>query len=163
MSFDCNEFKEVADKIQNFNSLPSEGKYRTAIGRYYYFIFLKIRDIIYNIDEREKIRKYYFSGLIHKFIRLYLFNLSKITNDRKLIRVANKLKKLHDLRKKSDYNVDAKISINDVEDAEKYVDDILYLLNSVEFQNVKGIENILKHLKEFGKEEGDEYKYFPRV
>ncbi len=24
MSFDCNEFKEVADKIQNFNSLPDE-------------------------------------------------------------------------------------------------------------------------------------------
>ncbi|WP_457613176.1 hypothetical protein [Methanocaldococcus sp.] len=119
--------------------------------------------MIYNIDEREEIKKYYFSGLIHKFIRLYLFNLSKIINDRKLIRVANKLKKLHDLRKKSDYNVDIKININDVEDAKKYVEDILYLLNTVEFQNVKGFENILKHLKERGKEEGDEYKYFPRV
>ena len=55
----------------------------------------------------------------------------------------------------------------DVKDAKKYVDDILYLLNTVEFQGVVGFENILKHLKkigeEEGEEEGDEYKYFPRI
>ena len=112
MSFDY-----IADKIQNFKSLPNEGKYRTAIGRYYYFIFLKIRDTIYGIDEREEIKKYYFSGLIHKFIRLYLFELSKIIGNRKLIRVANKLKKLHNLRKKSDYNIGDKINTMDVKDA----------------------------------------------
>ena len=167
MSFDCSEFKEIADKIQNFKSLPNEGRYRTAIGRYYYFIFLKIRDTIYGIDEREEIKKYYFSGLIHKFIRLYLFELSKIIGNRKLIRVANKLKKLHNLRKKSDYNIGDKINTMDVKDAKKYVDDILYLLNTVEFQGVVGFENILKHLKKIGEEEreeeGDEYKYFPRI
>ena len=81
--------------------------------------------------------------------------------------MANKLKKLHNLRKKSDYNIGDKINTMDVKDAKKYVDDILYLLNTVEFQGVVGFENILKHLKKIGEEggekEGDEYKYFPRI
>ena len=94
---------------------------------------------------------------------MYLFELSKIIGNRKLIRVANKLKKLHNLRKTSDYNIDDKINTMDVKDAEKYVSDILYLLNTIEFQGVIGFENILKHLKDLGKEEGDEYKYFPRI
>ena len=77
--------------------------------------------------------------------------------------MANKLKKLHNLRKTSDYNIDDRINTMDVKDAKKYVSDILYLLNTIEFQGVIGFENILKHLKDLGKEEGDEYKYFPRI
>ena len=73
------------------------------------------------------------------------------------------MKKLHNLGKKSDYNIGDKINTMDVKDAKKYVDDILYLLNTVEFQGVVGFENILKHLKKIGEEEGDEYKYFPRI
>ena len=69
MSFDCSEFKEIADKIQNFKSLPNEGRYSTAIGRYYYFIFLKIRDTIYGIDEREEIKKYFKNSVTVKLIR----------------------------------------------------------------------------------------------
>ncbi|ACX72907.1 conserved hypothetical protein [Methanocaldococcus vulcanius M7] len=120
MEFKCEEFKEIADKLPNFKSFPNEGKYRTAIGRYYYYTFLTIRNMIYRVDERDEVKKYFFSGLIHSFIRLYLNEFSKIIRNRKLIKVANKLKKLHDLRKKSDYNVNTKIKIKDKK-PEKYI------------------------------------------
>ena len=79
MAFNVEEFKEIADKISNFESLPNEGKYRTAIGRYYYYTFLTVRDMIYEVDKREDVEKYYSSGLIHSFIRIYL-NKFKLVN-----------------------------------------------------------------------------------
>ena len=77
MGFKCKEFKEIADNLPNFKSLPNEGRYRTAVGRYYYYTFLTVRDVIYEVDKREDVEKYYSSGLIHSFIRIYLYKLSE--------------------------------------------------------------------------------------
>ncbi|CAB3287344.1 conserved protein of unknown function [Methanocaldococcus lauensis] len=161
--FNVDEFKEIAEKLPNFETLPKEGKYRTAIGRYYYSIFLTLREIIWDIDKREELEKYYTSGLVHKIIRIYLYKLSKIIKSQELMEISNMLYNLHNLRKLSDYNIIHKITIKEVNDAKEYANKIQYLLNIVEFQNVKGFENILRHLKKIGEREGDKYKYFPKI
>jgi hypothetical protein len=43
-------FYDVAEKIKDDKNYKAESRYRTAIGRYYYFIFLKIRDLILKVD-----------------------------------------------------------------------------------------------------------------
>ena len=163
MGFKCEEFKAIADNLPNFKSLPNEGRYRTAIGRYYYYTFLTVRDMIYRVDKREDIEKYYSSGLIHSFIRIYLNKFSKNTDNDELNIASMLLSKLHFLRKLADYNTNEKITYNHVLRAKRYSQSIIETLNTLEYNGVIGFENILKHLKELGKEEGDEYKYFPRV
>ncbi|GEM_PF-1776109 len=163
MGFKCEEFKEIADNLPNFKSLPNEGKYRTAIGRYYYYTFLTIRDMIYRVDERDEIEKYYSSGLIHSFIRIYLNKFSKNIGSDELNIASILLSKLHFLRKLADYNTNEKITYKHVLRAKRYSQSIIEILNNLEYNGIKGFENILRHLKERGKEEGDEYKYFPRV
>jgi hypothetical protein len=163
MGFKCKEFKEIADNLPNFKSLPNEGRYRTAIGRYYYYTFLTVRDMIYKVDKREDVEKYYSSGLIHSFIRIYLYKLSKNIGSDELNNASRLLSKLHFLRKLADYNTNEKITYKHVLRAKRYSQSIIETLNTLEYNGVIGFENILKHLKKIGEKEGDEYKYFPRI
>ena len=163
MVFNVEEFKEIADKISNLKSLPNEGKYRTAIGRYYYYTFLKIRDMILEIDEREEIRDYFKTGKAHILVRVYLSKLGCIMNLDILKDVSLDLYNLHKIRKLADYDTDRTVKYIKVKIAKRLSYDIIKTLNTLEYNGVIGFENILKHLKKIGKEEGDEYKYFPRV
>ncbi len=163
MGFRCDEFKEIANNLPNFKSLPNEGKYRTAIGRYYYYTFLMVRDMIYKVDKREDVEKYYSSGLIHSFIRVYLNKFSKNIDSDELNIASMLLSKLHFLRKLADYNTDEKITYKHVLRSKRYSQSIIEILNNLEYDRVVGFENILKHLKKIGEKEGNKYKYFPRV
>ena len=49
-------FYNVAEMIKEDKSYKAEDRYRTAIGRYYYFIFLTIRDLILEVDKRPLIQ-----------------------------------------------------------------------------------------------------------
>ncbi|ADC69832.1 hypothetical protein MFS40622_1153 [Methanocaldococcus sp. FS406-22] len=163
MTFNVEEFKEIADKIPNFKSLPNEGRYRTAIGRYYYYTFLKIRDIILEVDEREEIRDYFKTGKSHHLVRVYLSKLGDILNLDILKEISSDLYNLHRIRKLADYNTDRTVKYIKVKIARKLSYNIIKTLNTLEYNGVIGFENILKHLKKIGEEEGDEYKYFPRI
>jgi len=163
MEFKHEEFKEIADNLPNFKSLPNEGKYRTAIGRYYYYTFLTVRDMIYKVDKREDVEKYYSSGLIHSFIRVYLNKFSKNIGNDELNIASMLLSKLHFLRKLADYNTNEKITYKHVLRAKRYSQSIIEILNNLKYNGVVGFENILKHLKKIGEKEGNEYKYFPRI
>ena len=167
MTFNIEEFKEIADKISNFESLPNEGKYRTAMGRYYYYTFLKIRDMILEIDEREEIRDYFKTGKAHLLVRVYLSKLSDIIDLDILKHVSLDLYNLHKIRKLADYDTDRTVKYVKVKIVRRLSHDIIKTLNTLEYNGVIGFENILKHLKKIGEEggekEGDEYKYFPRI
>jgi len=163
MTFNVEEFKEIADKILNLETLSEEGKYRTAIGRYYYYTFLKIRDIILKIDKREGIHDYFKTGKAHLLVRVYLSKLGDVLNLDILKDVSFDLYNLHKLRKLADYNTDRTVKYAKVRITRKLSHDIIKSLDTLEYNGVVGFENILKYLKKIGKEEGDEYKYFPKV
>ena len=98
------EFKEVAEKLSNFKSLPDGGKYRTAIGRYYYYIFLKIREIIKEVekDREDGIYGLLNTGKAHRALPAYFRALSKKVRVNKLrnsfIELAEALEDLRELR-----------------------------------------------------------------
>ena len=102
------EFKEVAEKLSNFKSLPDGGKYRTAIGRYYYYIFLKIREIIKEVekDREDGIYELLNTGKAHRVLPAYFKVLSKKIELNELkesfIKLAKTLEDLRKLRNKCD-------------------------------------------------------------
>ena len=115
--FNIDEFKEIAEKLPTFKSLPNEGKYRTAIGRYYYYIFLKLREVVKEIeqDREDGIYGLLNSGKAHKALPAYFRALSdkirvnNLKND--LITLAEALEDLRKLRNMCDYDVDVSISL----------------------------------------------------
>ncbi|WP_456374767.1 hypothetical protein [Methanocaldococcus sp.] len=163
LTFNVEEFKEIADKLPNFETLPYEGRYRTTIGRYYYYTFLKIRDIILKIDEREEIHDYFKTGKAHLLVRVYLSKLGNILNSNTLKNISWDLYNLHNIRKLADYNTDMSVKYNKVRIAKRLSYKIFEALNNLEYDKIVGFENILKHLKKIGEKEGNKYKYFPRV
>ena len=103
-------FYDVAEKIKDDKNYKAESRYRTAIGRYYYFIFLKIRDLILKIDKRPEIQWALNSPRSHAYVRLYLDELAEITNNEDFERISENVGRLHNLRKLADYRTYKKLT-----------------------------------------------------
>ena len=154
------EFKEVAEKLSNFKSLPDGGKYRTAIGRYYYYIFLKIREIIKEVekDREDGIYELLNTGKAHRVLPAYFKVLSKKIELNELkesfIKLAKTLEDLRKLRNKCDYEVDVSISFTKVIEAEVDIEIIEQIINNISYQEPKnnteivGLKNILIYFKD---------------
>ena len=158
-------FYDVAETIRDDKSYKAEDRYRTAIGRYYYFVFLTIRDLILNVDKRPLIQDLLNSPKSHTYLRLYLKELSEITENHEFEILSHKIKKLHELRKLADYNTKLKITYGYVKDAKKLADEIIDELNSITYDNKKGLKDILEYLaiKEMDRKvsKKEDKKYLP--
>jgi uncharacterized protein (UPF0332 family) len=161
MRFDIDEFKEVAEKLPTFKSLPDEGKYRTAIGRYYYYIFLKLRNIIRYVENKRgnyRVLGLLKSGKAHKVVQIYFELLSKKNLDSKLsddfLTISELLKVMRDKRNNADYQEDIPISKRDVEIMRKMVEMIDNIIETISYQNpeddveISGLINILIYFKD---------------
>lgn len=158
--FDTNEFKEVASKVPNYRSLPDEGKYRTAIGRYYYYIFLKLREIVKDVekDRENDIISYLNRGMAHTVLPVYFELLSNNITSRKLKNdlkeMSKSLIKLRKLRNTCDYNVYPTITAYNVEIAEDELNTIENIISNITYKNqrdeieITGLKDILNHFKE---------------
>ncbi|ACX72881.1 conserved hypothetical protein [Methanocaldococcus vulcanius M7] len=159
--FDIDEFKEIAEKLPTFKSLPDEGKYRTAIGRYYYYIFLKLREIAKEIEEDREDGIYGLlnSGKAHGALPAYFTafadNLRFDNNLRaELIKLADNLSRLRGKRNKCDYSIHENITFFDVIGAKKRVDTIEQIITNISYQKPKsktkivGLKNVLKYFKD---------------
>jgi hypothetical protein len=99
----------------NFESLPDEGKFRTAIGRYYYYIFLKIREIVREVekDREDGIYGLLNRGTAHRVLPLYFKILAfRINNGNlrmKFIKLSDELNELRDKRNEADYQLDSMV------------------------------------------------------
>ncbi|XRO77339.1 hypothetical protein ACO3VM_02080 [Methanocaldococcus sp. 10A] len=150
--FDEEEFKKLAEwlflnnsQIKNSFNIE-EGIYRSIIGRYYYYIFLKIRNIILSYDD-DNVNSFN-KGDAHRLITLYLKALDEILElNGDLEDIADSLSQLRDLRNKADYETYKKITWNDVLRAKGWVEDIELSLQNIKFRDIKGFENILEHIK----------------
>lgn len=161
-------FYNLANQLFNDTNYKSEDRYRTTIGRYYYYIYLKIRDLILKSDKRPNIRWALSSSKGHGNLRTYLEELSEITNNNDFESIAEQIAHLHALRKKADYDTKMRIKSQYVEEAEKIVDEINNKLDRIEFSNKKGLKNIIDHLtmKEMSKKinnKKDDKKYLPTL
>jgi uncharacterized protein (UPF0332 family) len=157
---DVDEFKEVAEKLPTFKSLPDEGKYRTAIGRYYYYIFLKIREIVKEVekDREDGIYGLLNTGKAHRALPAYFRALSKKVRVNKLrnsfIELAEALEDLRELRNKCDYEVDISISFTKVIEAEIDIEIIEQIISNISYQKPKsntkivGLKNILIYFQD---------------
>jgi len=158
--FNIDEFKEIAEKLPTFKSLPNEGKYRTAIGRYYYYIFLKLREVVKEIeqDREDGIYGLLNSGKAHKALPVYFRALSdkirvnNLKND--LITLAEALEDLRKLRNMCDYDVEVSISFTKVIEAEIDIEIIEQTITNLSYQKPKsktkivGLKNVLKYFKD---------------
>ena len=158
-------FYDVAEKIKDDKSYKSEDRCRTAIGRYYYFIFLTIRDLILNVDKRPLIHDLLNSPRSHSYLRTYLEELSDITGNLDFDKLSKKIKKLHYLRKLADYNTEMRITYQNADKAKKLADEIIGELNSITYDNKKGLKDILEYLaiKEMDRKvsKKEDKKYLP--
>ncbi|KUH33915.1 hypothetical protein APY94_04075 [Thermococcus celericrescens] len=125
------DFRELATRLDNFNpGLYAEAKIRTQISRYYYYIFLHLRDeIILKYDKRQKTKEKLTKGSVHSALGTYL---AKIVITLKTLKVEDYIiRDLTDLitnldqlkkdRTDSDYQLDLPISTKRLENAEKRV------------------------------------------
>jgi hypothetical protein len=158
--YNINEFKEVANKVPNYKSLPDEGKYRTAIGRYYYFIFLKLREIVKDVekDRENGIISYLDRGMAHAVLPIYFELFSNNIRSRKLKEdlnnISDSLRALRKLRNKCDYNIYSTITPYKVREAEDELNTIEDIISNITYKNQKndieiiGLKDILNHFKE---------------
>lgn len=161
-------FHEIAETIKDDENYKSESRYRTSIGRYYYYIYLTVRDLILKSDKRPNILWALSSSKSHANIRLYIKELAEITNNDDFEKLAEKIKSLHELRKKADYITHIRITSNNIEKAEELTNEIIQLLENIKYSNKKGLKNILDHLviKEMNKKvsnENNDKKYLPNL
>ena len=123
------EFYQLAEYLHETPpEQMKEGAYRSAISRYYYYIFLKLRDEIIQKDERIEIKELLASPqayFAHVALRVYIFALGKkAQKDRSLLsqvgfdaieevtfKTAQKLRVLHKKRKFADYTTNRKETI----------------------------------------------------
>jgi len=148
------EFKELANVLthKHFQKCE-EGKNRTIISRYYYYIFLKIRDeIILNYDMNPETKDFLTSPKAHGLLRKYIREVSKkslklygtpIYQKEQLHEIAIFLGQLHKQRKDADYEVRKTIDANDVNSALEKVQEIE--------QRLDLLEKFLEALKKFNK------------
>lgn len=123
-----------------------EGVYRTIIGRYYYYVFLKIRNTILTYDVGNA--NSFDDGNAHILVVSYLTALDDILElDGELESIATNLTKLRRLRNDADYKTNKEITMDDVNRAKGWAMDIEISLNSVEFEEKVGFENILDYIK----------------
>ena len=158
--FNIGEFKEVANKVPNYKSLPDEGKYRTAIGRDYYFIFLKLREIVKDVenDRENGIILYLNRGMAHTVLPIYFELLSNSIRSRKLKEdlnnISDSLRALRKLRNKCDYNLYSTITSYEVREAEDELNTIEDIISNITYKNQRdkieiiGLKDILNHFKE---------------
>ena len=133
------EFKNMACYLSNgHEELGNEILLRTIINRYYYYIFLHIRDWIIKLDGREEVREILiptddvdrkYSIGAHTFLLKYLKEVAiKSKNlrpyDNTLDEITLFLGNLFDNRKKADYKLDVVITNVDLEDAKELVNEI---------------------------------------
>jgi len=71
-------FYDVAEVLKDDKNYKAEDRYRTAIRRYYYFIFLTVRDLILKADRRPLIQSLLNSSRSHTYLRIYLEELAEI-------------------------------------------------------------------------------------
>ena len=133
------EFYEIAEELlKNINKFQrEEGIARTIIGRYYYYLYLEIRETIVSVDENmkselkgEKVTD------VHKKVRNYLgriyyqakkdssvygFRYDEIESIRIL---KNSLSILLKMRKDSDYKLNLIITQKDAEKAKAEADQV---------------------------------------
>ena len=146
------EFKDLADKLQTLQlSHCNEGRNRTIISRYYYYLFLRIRnEIIFSHQPQKKTNIEWTSSHTHSLIRKYIRQVAKasrqlyLTEDEKqqIMDIATFLDQLHEQRKNADYETDLTITIQDVQKAIAKVTEIEARLPV--------LENTLTALKKIG-------------
>ncbi len=160
-------FYDVAEVLKDDKNYKAEDRYRTAIGRYYYFIFLTVRDLILKVDGRPLIQSLLNSPKSHTYVRRYLEELSEITRNIEFMDISKKIKRLHYLRKLADYRTDIKITYHHAEDAKKLADEIIDNVDSITYSNKKGLKDIIEYLtiKEMNKKVSrkDNKKYLPTL
>jgi hypothetical protein len=158
--FNPNEFKEVADNVLNFESLPDEGKCRTAIGRYYYYIFLKIREIVKEVerDREDGIYGLLNRGAAHRVLPIYFKILACRINHRnlrmKLIKLSDELNELRDRRNEADYQLDSMIDSLMANDVKSRVEELEQIVDTISYEepenkiNIVGLKNILVYFRD---------------
>jgi len=148
----AHEFKELANALTHIHFQKcEEGKNRTIISRYYYYIFLKIRDeIIFNYDTNPETKDGLTSPKAHGLLRKYIREVSKKSlkihgiqwdEKEKINEIITFLEQLHKQRKDADYEVRKAIDTDDVNSALEKVQEIEQRLNI--------LEGVLKALKNF--------------
>jgi hypothetical protein len=125
------EFKNFAmflDETVDDVQFDKEAIFRTAISRYYYYVFLQLRECIIQIDGRESVRSILNSHSAHRELREYLrkanLNAKRLGLDPKIYKIRNALKSLHNLRKTADYDMGELVDSNKVRDARNLIEDI---------------------------------------
>ncbi|WP_175059471.1 hypothetical protein [Thermococcus sp. 2319x1] len=129
------EFKDVANYLRSLNNVEfQEGKERTAISRFYYYIFLRLRnEIIFNLDTRDVIKKLLSSSKAHSLVRRYIKEVARASRSlvgmyyshiRDISDIEGFLYQLHDKRKIADYDIDYAISSEELETVIQLVQEI---------------------------------------
>ncbi len=97
MKFDWHQYLNLAASLHREarNKATPEAHYRTAISRAYYAAFCLVRNYVKEFDGKK-----FFSN-DHKELQVYLIDES---NEGTRIRIGNRLKQLHQKRKKADYD-----------------------------------------------------------
>lgn len=136
MSIKPSDFYYVAeDLLENSRKFKSrEGLFRTAISRYYYYLYLEVREIITAMDKSmESQLKGQNVVDAHKKIKDYIWNVYSMAtrNSRKyyieqykiqsIKLLKNTLSNLLKMRKKSDYELESTISAKEANDAKERI------------------------------------------
>lgn len=155
------EFYTLAEFLrQNPPQSMIEGAYRSAISRYYYFVFLKLRDNIVKEDGRDETKELLASPQAysaHAALQAYLQELGKRAKkddyfkstigladiEEVTFKTAQQLRTLHEKRKFADYNT-KQINIKKLEEC---VTESKKLTDNIRNKK-KAIMSLLKKLKD---------------
>ncbi len=124
------KFDTIADGLQTYKSSfdCEDAVRRTCIGRYYYHIFHEVKSWLLSEHNDVFIK---FNGKTHEQLRFCCDELAKKYSNRDFQMIQMKLKNLHDLRVRSDYKLDDKISEGDLLTVKIEKDRILKLVNGL--------------------------------
>jgi hypothetical protein len=122
------DFKEIAEELLNREPLfakklkSPEAIYRTSIGRYYYYIFLELREILFNLLPKEqKLFLAENSQLNHHcIVARTLDYLSVILTDYGIKEAYESLRILRKLRNVCDYHLSAVIKKIEIQMVVRY-------------------------------------------
>lgn len=127
------EFGHLADGLLTHKAVLgcNDALRRTCIGRYYYQTFHIVRDwlITNHNSDWENMR-----GTTHERLRLCCEQLSEQLHNNDFEKLAKKLKMLHDLRTRSDYKLDQKVSEGDLTTVSIEKDRAIALVNKLILQ-----------------------------
>jgi len=148
------EFKDVANYLKDLNNVGfQEGKERTAISRFYYYIFLRIRnEIIFKIDTRDDVKDLLSSPQAHGLVRKYLKEVAKTSKSligmyrshiKDIFDIEGFLFQMHDKRKNADYEIDEIMPPEEIETVVQLVQEIEQRLDTFE-RTLKALSSIRK-------------------